>query len=81
MKVNVGAGHEFSVEIVEKIGVIEKHKTGWSKELNIVAWGETNPKFDIRDWNPTHEKMSRGITLTESELRSLGKLINEYLGD
>ena len=56
-------------EIVEKIGVIAKYPTGWTKEINMVAWNESEPKYDIRDWSPDHSHMSRGITLKEEELR------------
>lgn len=33
------------------------------------------PKYDIRDWAPEHEKMGKGVTLTEEEIESLRKLL------
>lgn len=32
---------------------------------------DEEPKFDIRVWSPNHEKMGKGITLTEEELLNL----------
>lgn len=60
---------EITFKIVEKIGVIAEYQTGWTKEINMVSWNEGEPKYDIRDWSPDHERMSRGVTLREDELR------------
>ena len=56
---------QITFEIVEKIGVITEYPTGWNREINIVSWNGNEPKYDIREWSPDHEKMSRGITLKE----------------
>lgn len=48
----------------------------WCKELNIVSWNGREAKFDIRDWNETHEKMGRGVSLTTEEARALRDLLN-----
>lgn len=63
-------------EIVEQIGVIQEYPTGWKKELNKVAWNEGPAKYDIRDWDPKHERMSRGITLSEKEMDQIRGLMN-----
>lgn len=62
---------QITFEIVEKIGVITEYPTGWNREINIVSWNGNEPKYDIREWSPDHEKMSRGITLKEEELRTI----------
>ena len=62
---------QITFEIVEKIGVITEYPTGWNREINIVSWNGNEPKYDIREWSPDHEKMSRGITLKEDELRTI----------
>ncbi len=62
---------QITFEIVEKIGVITEYPTGWNRERNIVSWNGNEPKYDIREWSPDHEKMSRGITLKEDELRTM----------
>ena len=63
-------------EIKEEIGVISDSSKGWTKELNMVSWNDGAAKYDIRDWAPGHEKMGKGVTLTEQEAREL----YEHLG-
>lgn len=61
---------------VEKhFGVMSVTPHGWSKELNLVAWNGAPAKFDIRDWDPAHERMSRGITLTEPQAKKLYEIL------
>ena len=51
----------------------------WTKEVNVVAWNGGKPKIDVRDWNGTHERMSRGITLTEEQAMKMTKaLVDRY---
>lgn len=68
---------EISFDIVEHIGVISSYSTGWSKELNLVRWNGGAVKYDIRDWDPAHEHMSRGVTLHEKEMRLLMDLLRQ----
>jgi hypothetical protein len=63
-------------EIKEHIGVITAFPTGWNKELNIVAWNEGVPKYDIRDWDADHEHMSRGVTLHNAEMKKVMELLD-----
>ncbi len=70
---------EFKFEIVERVGVISEKPSGWTKELNFVSWNGAEPKFDIREWDPNHEKMGKGITLTIEELKALKELIDSAL--
>lgn len=45
----------------------------------MVAWNGDKPKIDIRDWDSTHERMSRGITLTEDQAMEMTKaLVGRY---
>ncbi|MCR4929095.1 MAG: YdbC family protein [Lachnospiraceae bacterium] len=62
---------DFSFEIVEEIGVLSENAKGWKKELNLISWNGGEPKYDIRDWDPNHEKMGKGITLSEEEAKQL----------
>lgn len=66
---------DFKYEIVEEIGVISESSKGWTKELNLISWNGGQPKYDIRDWAPEHQKMGKGITLTREELNQLAELI------
>ena len=68
---------EFSYEIVEEIAVLSENAKGWRKELNLVSWNGRPPKFDLRDWSPEHEKMGKGVTLTNEEFEELQKIIKE----
>ena len=70
-----GFDREVRFEILEHIGIISTHPTGWNKELNIVSWNGGQPKYDIRDWDLDHEHMSRGVTLHEKEMRQIFDLM------
>ena len=56
---------EFNYEIIEETGVLSENAKGWKKELNKISWNGGTPKYDIRDWSSEHEKMGKGVTLTE----------------
>ncbi len=66
---------DFKYEIVEEIGVLSENAKGWRKELNKISWNGADPKYDIRDWAPDHEKMGKGVTLSEEELSMLKQII------
>lgn len=66
---------DFKYEIVEHIGVISESTKGWTKELNKISWNGGIPKYDIREWAPEHEKMGKGVTLTEEEASKLKSLL------
>jgi hypothetical protein len=62
-------------EIVKELGVIGEGTKGWMKEVNLVSWNDRKPKFDIRDWNETHEKMGKGVTLSTEETKKLLEIL------
>ena len=68
---------DFKYEIVEEIGVLSENAKGWRKEINRISWNDAAPKYDIRDWAPDHEKMGKGVTLTEEEYANLKELISK----
>ena len=70
---------QLKFEIINNVGVVSEQSSGWKKELNRISWNGGEPKYDIRDWAPDHEKMGKGITLTETELRSLKAIIDEEI--
>ena len=72
---------DFTFSIEKKLGILkEGSKDGWSREVNLVSWnGQQPPKIDIREWSPDHTKMSRGITLSETEAERLIQAIAEHL--
>lgn len=67
---------EFSYTIVKQLGIISESPKGWTRELNLVSWNGRDPKYDIRDWAPNHEKMGKGITISKDELKTLAGLID-----
>lgn len=68
---------DYKFEIKEHIGVLKERPTGWKKELNLISWNDGPAKYDIREWDPNHEKMSRGITLDDDEMKNLVALMKE----
>ena len=67
---------DFTYNIIEKIGVLSESRRGWTRELNLISWNGGEPKYDIRDWAPDHERMGKGIALDIDELGELKDLIN-----
>ena len=67
---------DIKFEIKETVGVIAESAKGWKKELNLISWNGKEAKYDLRDWGPEHEKMSKGVTLTSDELKALKELLN-----
>ena len=66
---------EIKYEIIEKLGILSESTKDWTKELNLISWNGGTPKYDIRDWSPDHEKMGKGITLTDEEAKKLKELL------
>ena len=69
---------EFKYEITQELGVLSESKSGWTRELNLISWNGADPKFDIRDWSPDHEKMSKGISLSAEEVEKLKKILEKF---
>jgi len=67
---------EIKFEIKEKIGVISESAKEWKKELNLISWNDKEPKYDVRDWDPEHKKMGKGITLSSEEMKALRDILN-----
>lgn len=68
--------NDFSFEIVKHCGNLSEPKSsGYTKELNYVSYSGAAPKWDIREWNEDHTKMSKGITLTDEEFKNLRELL------
>lgn len=71
---------DIKYEITKEIGVLSESAKGWTKELNMVSWNDRDPKFDLREWAPEHEKMGKGVTLTEDEAKALFELLQNIFG-
>ena len=75
----MAAPKELKYEIINHIGIVSQQSGGWNIELNRISWNSGEPKYDLRSWSPNHEKMGKGITLTEEALRGLKKVIEEEI--
>lgn len=68
---------DIKFEIKETLGVLSVSSKGWAKDLNLVSWNDKDPKYDLREWEPAHEKMGKGVKLTVDELKKLRDILNE----
>lgn len=67
---------DLKFKITKTLGVLSEGSKGWQKEINLISWNDRKPKLDIRDWGPDHEKMGKGITLNNEELKKLKELLD-----
>lgn len=67
---------EIKFEITKQIAILSESPKGWTKELNLISWNGREPKYDIRDWSPNHEKMGKGVTLSNEEVGKLKDALN-----
>ena len=70
---------EIKYEIKKELGTISESAKGGKKELNMISWNGAAEKYDIRDWAPEHEKMGKGITLSQKEAEILYELLGKAL--
>lgn len=68
---------ELTYEIIQEIAVLAESSKGWRKELNLVSWSGREPKFDLREWAPGHEKMGKGVTMSKQEAQALRDALNQ----
>ncbi len=66
---------KFNYEIVKDLGILSESKSGWTLEINLISWNGGEPKYDIRDWAPGHEKMSKGVSLSGEEIEKLKSIL------
>ena len=67
---------EFSFDLKKIIAPLsERNDKGYRKELTLVSFNGGDAKYDIRQWDTDHLHMSKGISLTEEELRALAKAV------
>lgn len=57
-------------EILDTLAELPESR-GYHLELNLVKWGDNDPKYDIRRWNEDRSKMTKGVTLSKEELMIL----------
>jgi len=62
---------QFKFEIVKNIAVLSTDRSGWTKEINLVSFNDAPPKYDIRSWDPEHQKMGKGVSLSREEMETM----------
>ncbi|MBR3142086.1 MAG: hypothetical protein IKF09_02930 [Clostridiales bacterium] len=63
------------------IAVLSRNERGYTKEINLVSWNGSDPKYDIRNWHPDRQKCGKGIALTKDEAIALMDALKEVFGD
>ena len=75
---------EFKYEISATCGTISE-SGDWKLELNLVSWNGRKPVYDIRKWHYDDydeiDKMGKGVTMNEGELRSLFEILSQMFGE
>lgn len=66
----------FTYEIVKTIGVL-KQSGDYATEINLISFNGAEPKYDIRKWDKSNNKMLKGITLSKDEVLKLKELLND----
>jgi hypothetical protein len=70
-----GRNDKVRFNLMEHIGVLSQKDNGWTREVNIVAWNDGPGKVDIREWDPEHKRMTKGVTLFEEEAERLAEVL------
>ena len=77
MQGSIESKNQFTFEIAEHICVLGKgREDGYTKELNYVSFRGLPPKWDVREWNSDHTRMTKGITFTGQEMKTLLEAMN-----
>ena len=74
-------GQDFTFTIEKHIATLNDNDASWPLELNLVSFNGDPAKFDLHKWNKRHDRMSKGISLTNDELKSLMHALNRYFGE
>lgn len=73
---------DFSVQVLQHLGVLGYGTKGWSKQVNIVSWNGEQATLDIRSWSYDQTHQGKGISLKRDEAIRLRDTLNAMnLGD
>lgn len=61
---------DFKYEIVKQVAILNESK-GYTKEINLIKYGDKEPMLDIRKWNRNDDTMQKGIALSKEEAHKL----------
>lgn len=68
---------DFRYEINEKIAQLSS-KDEYTCEVNVITYGASRPKLDIRRWDREQDKMLKGITLNKEEALALYEALKDF---
>lgn len=68
--------NDFKYEITKQIKELS-NKGGYTKEVNIIKYGDNEPLLDIRKWDRNNDKMQKGITLNHEEAEALKEALKD----
>ena len=68
---------DISCRISRSVAVLNENAKGYTKEVNFVSWNSNEPKLDIREWHPGHERCGKGVTLTIAESKKLYEALKD----
>lgn len=75
---------EFKYEIEQQFGTLSSNQSStgitYAKEVNLVVYGDAEPKYDIRNWTVNVDgtrRMGKGITLSRDEMNELKKVLED----
>ena len=60
-----------SFDIEKNLVSVNDGSSDWNLELNLISWNGKPAKYDLRKWSDDHEKMGKGVTMTEDEVIQL----------
>ena len=61
-------GRDFTYEIKKTLASVKSDSDGWNLELNLISWSGRKPSYDLRKWSDNHEKMGKGVAMSEDEV-------------
>jgi len=61
-------GRDFTYEIKKTLATVKSDSDGWNLELNLISWSGRKPSYDLRKWSDNHEKMGKGVAMSEDEV-------------
>ena len=61
-------GRDFTYEIKKTLASVKSDSDGWNLELNLISWSGRKPSYDLRKWSENHEKMGKGVAMSEDEV-------------
>ena len=63
---------------VETINIRHDEDEILRKQSKLVKVFDDRPaKYDLREWDPDHQKMSKGVTLNDEEMEILSKILKD----